>query len=155
MKIITARSGRLLRIECNTQLNSGKDYVRRVFFPETHLDPNEQANWLKDNLGKYDEVYTLSPWIISESETPVVVLDSEKNEFDDEIYFGDSINRITIGLWRNMTVGPIVLEKIEQIRNADNYEDIKSIVRSIGDSVEKVLAINMVITKEKKKQTID
>lgn len=150
MKVITATNGKVLRDYANDFLLKKATTERVAVFPEAGLDANEQAAFVLENNNKYDVVFTLSPFIISDAKNLTVL-----GELDSKPKFGDSVNKVTMNLWRRETVGDIAKQKVEDFRTMQPSDDlISDIYNELGDSVERVLLINVVMDgidgKEKK-----
>lgn len=146
MNIYTSKSGAILREYVrNIDLKSS----RVAIFPEHGLDANEQAQWLKENRELYDEVYTLSPFILSDSKEVILISSSLEANHSSGIKFGDSVNKVTMKLWRGCTVGDIAKEQIERIRETcATEEEAYDAADHLGDSVEKVLMFSCFQQKE-------
>jgi hypothetical protein len=95
---------------------------------------------------KYDITYTLSPFIISDAKNLTIL-----GNIEEKPNFGDSINKITMRLWRNQTIGDLALDKIEELRSITPSDElIKTIYKEVGDSVERVLFIQTILDTFKK-----
>lgn len=141
MKVITATSGKVLRDYANDFLLKKATNERVAVFPEAGLDANEQAAFVLENKDKFDVVITLSPFIISDSKNLTVL-----GELGSKPKFGDSVNKVTMNLWRRETVGDIAKQKVEEFRSMQPSDDlIGDIYNELGDSVERVLLINVVM----------
>jgi len=149
MFVITAHDGKLLREFADTM--KGKDDI--AVFPEAGLSPNEQAAFIKDNAGKFKTVITFSPFIISDADK-VDVIDAAGGPSSD--LKAASANKITMKLWRKETISDIAMDNLkgyyEQIRQAEtlaSLEDLdNSIYNTLGDSVERVLLLNSLYSRE-------
>ena len=146
MKVITAKDGHKLRALAKSL--EGNKHI--AIFPENGLSPEEQAHFLKDNMGKYESVITFSAFIISDAEEVSVIDDPEIR-----IVKGCSVNFVTMQLWRRETVGELALAEFNRLKaeleRVEDYDDLQSLIKEayrLGDSVERVLYINEVIHKQ-------
>jgi hypothetical protein len=127
--VITATSGKALREFIASYTGDA------VVFPEMSLDANEQAAYIKDNP-HVNTIITLSPWIVSEA-TNLQVIDKPAHG----VRFGDSVNKVSMNLWRKYTIGDTALIFLDTCVDAD--EPYK-----IGDSVERVFKIKELLDKQ-------
>ncbi len=142
MQVITAKTGQLLR-----------DYIKTIplterisVFPEAGLDANEQAAFLKENQDKYDTIFTLSPFIISDSKN-IVILGYQE---DFKPRFGESVNDITMKIWRDVTIGDLANEQLKAYELSEIDENtVKDIHQNLGDSIEKILLLQNIREKTK------
>jgi len=156
MKVVTAKSGKVLREYAASKTNVD----RVVIFPENGLDPNEEAAFITENAGKFDEIITFSPFILSDMlPENIVVLDFDGTElYDDTIYRqGCSVNWITMTLWRASTTGDVAIKHFDDIRETFNasgnsnelVDELCKKANKMGDSVEKTLLIHMLLNNGK------
>lgn len=151
--VTTARSGDALR----RYAEQNADKPRVAIFPEQGLSPEEQAAFLAQHGEGYDEVITFSPFIVSDAARDALnILDLSREEATKlNIKHGDSINRITKGLWRPSTIGGLAQSRIdsyrdtlEKTRSVEQIDDlIDTAYRELGDSVERILLIDQAIKK--------
>jgi hypothetical protein len=147
MKVITAEDGKTLR---DFALENRKDHV--AVFPECGLNAEEQANWLLQNKDRFDMVITFSPFIVSDAlPQDLTVLDRVYQHTQ-----GNSVNKITMNLWRSQTVGAIISQEIDKLKDQvsliKTQEDIDALLSKtdhLGDSVEKHLLLTIISNKEK------
>jgi len=134
MEIITATTGKLLR----EHIKGIRVTNRIAIFPESGLDANEQAAFVKENIRDYDVVFTLSPFIISDAPSLTVL-----GEVETKPKFGDSVNSVVMHLWRSQTIGDLALEKIDELRTHPVTDElIENIYKEVGDSIERVFLLN-------------
>lgn len=148
-KVYTAHSGEALRAFAQTLENNPRVSV----FPEAKLSPAEQANFVTDNVGKFDAIVTFSAFIISDTNSDdLCIIDFDKSIRDQsKVKFGDSINRINSIIWKTDTIGKAATEQIEHYRNcADKCTTkaevelvINDAVNTLGDSVGKIILLKV------------
>jgi len=148
--IITARDGKTLRDYAASR--SGNP--RTAIFPEMGLSPDEQAAFLEEHGGEYDEVITFSAFIVSDA-SPGSLQVLGEDPADVPLKQGDSVNKITMKLWRSDTIGNRGQAILDDARNrlglADDRRSVEKIIHSVyeslGDSVERVLFIRTAMSK--------
>lgn len=125
-----------------------------IYFPESGLDINEQAAYIK-NLKENDVViFTYSPYIISDTPTKFLFIVCDNLEIDKPDFnnFGASANKISMKiLQRKATIGDLALDKINEYQeklNNDEIFDFKEMDKTLGESVEKVLLSKSLFAKE-------
>jgi hypothetical protein len=148
--VTTAKDGQTLRDYANL-IKHDKNVI---IFPESGLSANEQTAFMLSTGDKYTEVVTFSSFIISDAaEDQLKILDDES--FQCPVHHGDSINKVTMGIWRRETIGDSALEKLTEARtklNSANSEVainkiIKSLSRQLSDSVEKMFFLKVAYDK--------
>lgn len=148
-QIYTATSGQVIRDFAASHAKTDRVSI----FPESGRTASEQAAFLKENANNFDVIITLSPFIVSDSERENLhILDLDRHN----IKQGDSINKVTMNLWHRRTVGDIVDDKIDAIRNefkdSENVDQLNSLtdrLYELGDSIERHCMVTEVIRKIK------
>lgn len=147
MKTYTSKSGKVLR----EFLERVDPFTERVaFYPETGLDSEEQAYWIKENIDKFDVVYTLSPFIISDSKELFLIHDLTSEPEKMTGLFGASVNKVTMNLWRGCMVGEITRTIIDETKEIPNTEKALKKLDELGDSIEKLLCVNALLNRVNK-----
>ena len=142
IKVTTATSGQTLRAYADGKRNDG----RVAIFPEAGLDANEQAAWLADHGDNFDEVITLSAFIISDAPTEQIHVIDKPNH---ELVHGQSVVKVTMRLWRSSTIGDRAKstltafhERISAEADPDKADRlINAIDKAVGDSVERSMLL--------------
>lgn len=140
--------------------------------PETHFNPDWRARFistLRDCLVQSDKknmrellITSHSPFIVSDSHEENVLV-FKKNDATRVVTadrpgfntFGASVNQITIQLFNRVdTIGDLANEKVVQfekrINIGENLEELKDeIFKTLGDSIERTILINQLISKRK------
>lgn len=133
--------------------------------PETHFNPDWRANFVTRLLESFDGsdgqemlVTTHTPFVISDSR-PEKVLVFQKNHKTGDVSvenpehntLGASINKITMTTFdKRETIGKRAQSMLDDLRQRfeqgeDKEEIISEINRQLGDSVEKVMLIKMIL----------
>jgi hypothetical protein len=154
MKVITAEDGKTLRDFAANQAGFGTNEIKDniAVFPESGLNAEEQANWLLQNKDRFDMVITFSPFIVSDAlPQDLTVLDRVYQHTQ-----GNSVNKITMNLWHSQTVGAIISQEIDKLKDQvsliKTQEDIDALLSKtdhLGDSVEKHFLLTSIFNKEK------
>lgn len=143
--VITACAGAALRQ--HAEQFRGRDDV--LIFPEAGLDANEQAAIIKGLPERITTIVTLSPWIVSDA-SRVVVIDGPEVE----IPFGSSVNKVTMRLWRGMTIGDLACDRVAMFRESAGDDVIIGRVYSeLGDSIERHLLLHALQSRHNERAT--
>lgn len=125
-----------------------------IYFPESGLDLNEQAAYMK-NMNESDVViFTYSPYIISDTPTKFLFIVCDNLEIDKPDFnnFGASANKISMHiLQRKSTIGDLSLDIVNQYQeklNNDEIFDFQDMDKTLGESVEKTLLSKYYFDKE-------
>ena len=130
------------------------------YLPEHHLNILEQAAFIDGmhtgRITKADMVITQSPFIISDFPKEHVLVFDGKSQMTNPDFqtFGASANKIMLCLLgQTNTIGNYAKRKFDEFRERlDTGDDPSKVMdevgRTMGDSVEKTLFINMCIDKE-------
>lgn len=137
--VTTAKSGEVIRSYAESV--KGKDRIS--VFPESGLTMLEQAEFVSKYGHLYNEIVTLSPFIVSEAETGcLTILDA--SEDDDHFRHGTSITTISMNLWTHKTIGHNAESKLNEARskgrNSSTIGDINQSIKDcfkVGESIER------------------
>lgn len=139
--------------------------------PETHFNPNWRANFISrlrqcfPKNGDYNHemlITTHTPFLISDSKPENVLVFNKDTTSGDVVIerpdyntLGASINKITMNTFdKSETIGGYAQEILDNLRerykNGEEQAEtlIAEINRELGDSVEKILLINEILSKE-------
>ena len=147
--VTTAANAQMLRDYASTKQNDPKVAI----FPENGRSAAEQATYLSTKDDSISEIITFSPFIISDAAPGCLnVLDLSESQHN--IHYGDSVNRVTLRLWRKSTIGACAEAYIESVRakvsNTSNVEHLETLAEQmdhVGDSVEKHILMNSIYKK--------
>lgn len=149
LTVTTASNAQLLRDYAATKQHD----AGVVIFPENNRSAAEQASIISELAPDTVEVITFSPFVLSDAPTgSLQILDS--GEASHGIKHADSVNRITMRLWRRSTIGQVGEAAIEQIRSqmqqtddVATLETLANTLTALGDSIERHMLITEVYRK--------
>lgn len=148
-KVTTAANAQTLRDYAATKRHCSAVAI----FPESGCSAAEQADFIRTLKSDIEEVITFSPFIISDAPPGCLhVLDLSDSQHG--IKQADSVNRITMRLWRKSTIGAMGDTAIEAIRTQVNetsdvaqLEALADRLSELGDSVERHILLTAIYRK--------